>query len=462
MLRWIVGSSLKFRYLVVALAAALMFFGVQQLGDTDGRRLPRVRAAEGRDPDARPRPLREPGRGPGHDPARADAQRRPGARRDPLEVGGAAVVDRDDLRAGDRSADGTAARRRAHRAGVTPAADLGEPSLHDPAALGDEPGHEDRPHVDGSRPRPDRPVDDRPTGRSGRGCCACRAWRTSPSGASGSRCPRPGRSGTSPQARRHARRRHGRPRPTPSTPGCSTYTEGNYIGTRRLHRHRRPAAIRSSTSCRSSTPEDLAGVPVEAPRRHDAPGRRRGRPRRGHVAAGRRRRHQRRPGPDAHRREVPLGQHARGDAGRRGSPRGARARPPGHRDRHHDLPAGDLHRGVDQQPHEGDLVRRDPDGPDALHVPVRVADGVDQRGRDPAVADRGRPRPPLARGHDQHDDPGRHGDRRSASSSTTRSSTSRTSSGASDSSDARAAARRPPGSSSKPRSRCGARSSTPR
>ena len=31
MLRWIVGSSLKFRYLVVAFAAALMFFGVQQL-----------------------------------------------------------------------------------------------------------------------------------------------------------------------------------------------------------------------------------------------------------------------------------------------------------------------------------------------------------------------------------------------------------------------------------------------
>ncbi|HET6712439.1 MAG TPA: efflux RND transporter permease subunit [Actinomycetota bacterium] len=34
MLRWIVGSSLKFRYLVVALAAALMFFGVQQLRHT--------------------------------------------------------------------------------------------------------------------------------------------------------------------------------------------------------------------------------------------------------------------------------------------------------------------------------------------------------------------------------------------------------------------------------------------
>jgi Cu/Ag efflux pump CusA len=31
MLRWIVGSSLKFRYIVAAAAAAMMFFGVQQL-----------------------------------------------------------------------------------------------------------------------------------------------------------------------------------------------------------------------------------------------------------------------------------------------------------------------------------------------------------------------------------------------------------------------------------------------
>jgi CzcA family heavy metal efflux pump len=35
MLRWIVGSSLKFRFLVVALSAALMFFGVQQLRHTE-------------------------------------------------------------------------------------------------------------------------------------------------------------------------------------------------------------------------------------------------------------------------------------------------------------------------------------------------------------------------------------------------------------------------------------------
>jgi CzcA family heavy metal efflux pump len=33
-MRWIVGSSLKLRFIVVALAAALMFFGVQRIGDT--------------------------------------------------------------------------------------------------------------------------------------------------------------------------------------------------------------------------------------------------------------------------------------------------------------------------------------------------------------------------------------------------------------------------------------------
>ena len=34
MMRWIVGSSLKFRFIVVALTAFLMFFGVQQMGNT--------------------------------------------------------------------------------------------------------------------------------------------------------------------------------------------------------------------------------------------------------------------------------------------------------------------------------------------------------------------------------------------------------------------------------------------
>ena len=31
MMRWIVGSSLKFRFLVIAVAAALMYFGIEEL-----------------------------------------------------------------------------------------------------------------------------------------------------------------------------------------------------------------------------------------------------------------------------------------------------------------------------------------------------------------------------------------------------------------------------------------------
>ena len=31
MMRWIVGTSLKFRFIVLAIAAALMFFGMQRL-----------------------------------------------------------------------------------------------------------------------------------------------------------------------------------------------------------------------------------------------------------------------------------------------------------------------------------------------------------------------------------------------------------------------------------------------
>ena len=31
MMRWIVGTSLKFRFLVIAIAAALMYFGIAQV-----------------------------------------------------------------------------------------------------------------------------------------------------------------------------------------------------------------------------------------------------------------------------------------------------------------------------------------------------------------------------------------------------------------------------------------------
>ena len=44
--------------------------------------------------------------------------------------------------------------------------------------------------------------------------------------------------------------------------------------------------------------------------------------------------------------------------GRRGRGRRDAPRAPGHRDRHHDLPAGHVHRAVDRQPHHGAADRR--------------------------------------------------------------------------------------------------------
>ena len=55
MFRWIVGKSLKFRYLVLALAVGLMYFGVGRIRQDAGGRVSGVRAAHGRDPDHLPR-----------------------------------------------------------------------------------------------------------------------------------------------------------------------------------------------------------------------------------------------------------------------------------------------------------------------------------------------------------------------------------------------------------------------
>ena len=112
MLRWIVGSSLKFRYIVVALAAALMFFGVQQLRHTAVDVFPEF---------APPRvEVQTPSLGLSANqvealvtiPLEQTLNGVPGRRRDPLEVGGVPVVGRDDLRARDRPAHGSAARRK--------------------------------------------------------------------------------------------------------------------------------------------------------------------------------------------------------------------------------------------------------------------------------------------------------------------------------------------------------------
>ena len=97
-------SSLRFRFLVVAAAAALMVFGAAASSrDAAGRRLPGVRAAARRGPDRLPRPLRRGDRGARHRPARAGAQRR---RRACDEIRStsvaAALVDRADLQARHR------------------------------------------------------------------------------------------------------------------------------------------------------------------------------------------------------------------------------------------------------------------------------------------------------------------------------------------------------------------------
>ena len=78
----------------------------------------------------------------------------------------------------------------------------------------------------------------------------------------------------------------------------------------------------------------------------------------------------------------------------------------------HDLPAGELHRDLDPQPHARAADRlRCSSSWCSGRVPLRVADRADQPDRDPALADGGRARALLARRHDQHDGPGRAGDR---------------------------------------------------
>ena len=104
-----------------------------------------------------------------------------------------------------------------------------------------------------------------------------------------------------------------------------------------------------------------------------------------HAALGRRG-HQRRPRPAAVVQKFRGANTMEVTHGRRGRDGRDAARPARHRDRHDDLPAGDVHRAVDRQPHDGAAARRPARHPDHRRVPVRVAHGVHQPDRDPAVA----------------------------------------------------------------------------
>ena len=109
------------------------------------------------------------------------------------------------------------------------AADLGQPAVHDAGAVGDEPDHEDRPHV--GRGEPDRPVDHRLL--EDPGPAAARAGRGPGRdlGRAAAAAPRAGRPG---QARASTTSRCSRswtPAPTPSTPGLLRYSDGAVVGT---------------------------------------------------------------------------------------------------------------------------------------------------------------------------------------------------------------------------------------
>ena len=126
---------------------------------------------------------------------------------------------------------------------------------------------------------------------------------------------------------------------------------------RRVRRGRRPAAERPPRAA-----DRRAGGARRGARRRARTAGRCGWPTsaraRGPPAGLGRGRRQRRRRPAADRPEVPRRQHDGGHA--RGRGRGGRAAPRAarHRDRHHDLPAGHVHRAVDRQPHDGAADRR--------------------------------------------------------------------------------------------------------
>ena len=135
---------------------------------------------------------------------------------------------------------------------------------------------------------------------------------------------------------------------------------------------------------------------------------------------------------------------------------------PGHHDRHHHLPAGHVRRAGDRPPHRVADPRRAARGARARAVPLRLALGADQRDHDAAVVGRGRARPLRPGRHHQHDGVGRsrHRPRRDRRRRHRRRREHRPP--AARSPARRAARSRPRRSSSTRRSRFGARSSTPR
>ena len=224
----------------------------------------------------------------------------------------AALRDRADLQPGHRRAARPPAGRRAAARRSRRRCRPGPPAGHAPAAVGDQPGDEDRPDL--GRGEPDRHVDDRVLEDPGRGCCGCPASPTSRSGASGSTAPLQVDPGEACRARRHARARSWMPTRTPLDAGPAAVTPTARSSAPAASSRPATSGSTSGTSCRSwIRTTSAAGDGRRARTARPLRARRRRRRRRGSPAADRRCRHQRRPGPLARRPEVPRGQHARGD-----------------------------------------------------------------------------------------------------------------------------------------------------
>ena len=166
MMNWLVSTSLRLRVLVLALSIVLMIVGVRTAQRGAAGRLPRVRAAAGRDPDRGAGPVDRGGREPDQRAAGERAQRHDRAEDDPVEVGAGAVVGRADPQGGDRP-DGVRGRwcrsgwRSRRRRLPAAARAAGDPL----AAVVDQPAAQDRRLVeDALADGPDDPgqVDDPP------------------------------------------------------------------------------------------------------------------------------------------------------------------------------------------------------------------------------------------------------------------------------------------------------------
>ena len=260
---------------------------------------------------------------------------------------------------------------------------------------------------------PDRAVDDRLLDDPSSACCACPAWPTSAIwGERLKTAAGAGRSRTAAQLTASRSTRSWRPPRTPSTRVSEVFRRGaRSARADSIETPNQRLAIRHVLPI--IAPDDLSKVGVEESGRQAA---------RcsatsptwwtDHPAADRRRRHQRRPRPAARRREVSVGQHARGDARGRGGAGRVAARPARRRDRlarSSGRPPSSRWRSTISPWRCSSAVLLVIAGPGRL--PVRVAHGADQPGGDPAVADGGGARAPPARRNHQHDDPGGAGDR---------------------------------------------------